>query len=138
MDKEQVLTKEEFLILNSIRFSKFEWDPLDINIAKMQMDISKKVKSIIAGQEQPCVFQEQFLSKDPTKQIGLITIDCSINKNTQCDLVLTVYNKEKMSEESTCLFHGNIADLSDYLSGSSFLGICKGHIMWFDYVLQKK
>lgn len=138
MDKEQVLTKEEFLILNSIRFSKFEVDPLDVNIAKMQMDISKKIKSIMAGQEQPCDFQEQYLSKDPTKQIGLITIDCSINKNTQCGLVLTVYDKKKMSEESTCLFHGHIADLSDYLSGTSFLGICKGHIMWFDYVLKKK
>ena len=138
MDNEQVLTKEEFLILNSIRFSKFEVDPLDINIIKMQIDISKKVKSIMVGQEQPCDFQEQYLSKDPTKQIGLITIDCLINKNTQCSLILTVYNKEKMAEESTCLFRGNLADLSDYLSGTSFSGICKGHIMWFDYVLQKK
>ena len=91
-------------------------NPLDIEMAKIQMNISKKVVSIMAE-------QEQYFSKDPTKHIGLITIDCSIKKKQQYSMVITIY---KMSAESTCFFHGESGRFGRLSFRHCFLGYMQG------------
>lgn len=110
--------------------SKFEVNPLDLNIAKIQYNLSRRLEREIPDNGDFASVTEEFISKDPTTELDSVKVVCkhvkdgSIKNDTRC---LEVYctNKAQTIKRNAQLCTGKKKDILDYLKGNDFFQICK-------------
>lgn len=116
---------------NLVQNMKFEIDPLDINLVKIQQEFQKKVEQIPnCGNFAPLI--GLYESKDPTRNISKIIITCKNledETNQLRTLELCINNKQNLDETIFTLVKGNKQEIIDIINDKKFFEICKSLII---------
>lgn len=129
MYKIQNFNTNEQIIMNK-KNNTFEVNPLDVNLAKIQMNLSSRCEREVPenGDFSPII--EIFRSSDPTRDLSEIKVICNFDKknpgvkNTN-RLLSTQIEKKDGSKKEIELFKGTKNELLDYLKTTEFFKICK-------------
>lgn len=141
------MTREEFMPRPS-DFS-FSVNPLDINLANMQMKLLEDMK--IAKTVCGVVFDtisEAYNSQNPLREYGMIMIDIYKYRGSlsgsQYRARITVTNKDGDLWYVAPLFVGDWDWMQRFIDGKEhtwggkwdFFSLCKANAMWFDYCMK--
>ena len=125
---------------NLVQNMKFEIDPLDINLVKIQQEFQKKVEQIPNyGNFTPLI--GLYESKDPTRNISKIIITCKNledETNKLRTLELRINNKQNLDETIFTLAKGNKQEIIDIINDKKFFEICKSLIIKTENTLENK
>lgn len=123
---------------NLVQNMKFEIDPLDINLVKIQQEFQKKVDQIPNyGNFAPLI--GLYESKDPTRNISTIIITCKNledETNKLRTLELRINNKQNLDETIFTLAKGNKQEIIDIINDKKFFEICKSLIIKTENTLE--
>ncbi len=123
---------------NLVQNMKFEIDPLDINLVKIQQEFQKKVEQIPNyGNFTPLI--GLYESKDPTRNISKIIITCKNledETNKLRTLELRINNKQNLDETIFTLAKGNKQEIIDIINDKKFFEICKSLIIKTENTLE--
>ena len=123
---------------NLVQNMKFEIDPLDINLVKIQQEFQKKVEQIPNyGNFTPLIGLCE--SKDPTRNISKIIITCKNledETNKLRTLELRINNKQNLDETIFTLAKGNKQEIIDIINDKKFFEICKSLIIKTENTLE--
>lgn len=123
---------------NLVQNMKFEIDPLDINLVKIQQEFQKKVEQIPNyGNFTPLI--GLYESKDPTRNISKIIITCKNledETNKLRTLELRINNKQNLDETIFTLAKGNKQEIIDIINDKKFFEICKNLIIKTENTLE--
>lgn len=116
---------------------RFEVKPLDVNLAKIQHSLLEKVRTGLSLSENPIV-EERFVSKSPRLQIEnvLVKILPSTIFSWKYSLWLIVTEKDGERQEEKRLLEGDVHELELFLNSPSFLSVCKGLTLYYDYTFK--
>jgi hypothetical protein len=113
---------------------KFEINPLDINIAKIQHNLILRCPLEISDNNEFTQIEETYKSLDPTLDLSEIKVICEYNKNdstaqkNKCILYLTISKKGK-NDLSLELFNGTKQELMEYLNRKDFFAVIKSNVL---------
>ena len=129
---EILLTQTEFLKQKGP--FRFEVNPLDVNLAKMQHALFERVPKELFLNKQANSVEEKYESHSPQLEVSTIMVDCSCSGNdTSYNLWLTVYDKEHRRIHEQRLASGSDLQIKTYLESSDFVPTCKGYVLYYDY-----
>ena len=129
---EILLTQTEFLKQKGP--FRFEVNPLDVNLAKMQHALLERVPKELYLNKQANSVEEKYESHSPQLEVSTIMVDCSRSGNdTSYNLWLTVYDKEHRRIHEQRLASGSDLQINTYLESSDFVPTCKGYVLYYDY-----
>lgn len=115
---------------------KFEVNPLDINIAKMQFNLQNRLEKEVPDYGDFAPVVEKYNSKDPTKNFSEVKVLCKHLKedktNKQRALELNVTDKKTLDEYSYTLAKGQKNDIIDAIHDNKFFEVCKNVINQID------
>ena len=129
---EILLTQTEFLKQKGP--FRFEVNPLDVNLAKMQHALLERVPKELFLNKQTNSVEEKYESHSPQIEVSTIMVDCLRSGNdTSYSLWLTVYDKERRRKHEQRLASGSDLQIKTYLESSDFVPTCKGYVLYYDY-----
>ena len=110
--------------------NEFEINPLDINLAKMEMNLIKRCEMEVPENGDFASVVESFKSLDPTLDLSNIVAECKYDKNNSgiknSNRILQVkISKKNQNDTVLILFKGAKKDLLEYLSSKEFFANCK-------------
>ena len=114
-------------IINNLNIEQCEFkiDPLDINIAKIQFNLQKRLPAEISEADNYSTIIEKYVSKDPTLNIKSIEIKCNKsdvkNSNT---LEIIILNKNK-NEYKCIIAKGDKKNINSIIKEKDFFRLCK-------------
>ena len=124
----------------------FELNPLDVNIAKMQHQLLERIKEVESKDDiPPLPMRETYVSRNPEKEYGDITIEISKDKDSLTGLMymVKIIVKSKTGNLSTemMLYQGYWDNLKLFVNGDirvwggkwDFFSLCKANALWLDY-----
>ncbi|MBR5303905.1 MAG: hypothetical protein IKU37_03660 [Candidatus Gastranaerophilales bacterium] len=108
----------------------FEVNPLDINLAKIQMNLSERCEREVPENGDFATILERFKSLDPTIDLSEIIISCKYDKNNpgikNVNRILSAkIFKQNGQIKDVQLFNGTKKELLEYLNTYEFFEICK-------------
>ncbi len=106
----------------------FEVEPLDVNLAKMQFNLTKRLEREIPdfGDFAPVV--EAYESKDPTLNISTVKLLCKKLDNKLRSLELYVQDRARVNEYNYVIAQGEKDEILSSVNKNSFFEICKNVI----------
>lgn len=124
----------------------FELNPLDVNIAKMQHQLLERIKEVESKDDiPPLPMRETYVSRNPEKEYGDITLEISKDKDSLTGLMymVKIIVKSKTGNLSTemMLYQGYWDNLKLFVNGDirvwggkwDFFSLCKANALWLDY-----
>lgn len=123
--------------------SSFEVNPLDMNLAKIQYNLINRLEREVPEYGDFAPVTEKYTSKDPTRKIGDIIVQCSHVKDSETkkdrSLDLTVYNRFNPEEFYTHnIVTGNKKEILETVNQIDFFETCKKVSLDFDEQLKEK
>lgn len=108
----------------------FEINPLDINLAKIQMNLAKRCEREVPENGDFAPVFESFKNQDPTINLSEIIITCKHNKNNPGTkninrILLAKIAKKDNGIKNMQLFDGTKKELLEYLNTQEFFKTCK-------------
>lgn len=102
--------------------TSFKINPLDINLAKMQFNLIKKIESDSFFDEEFKLSVEKYQSKDPTLDISDVSIilNKTLENKEEFILSIEILNKQKTKKEEFELFKGSRKNLISFIKSTSF------------------
>ena len=133
IDGKTYLSREEFLKKEGM--PRFEVNPLDVNLAKAQFEMQKRIRQDLT-EKQNCM--ESFELKSPRLQLSKVSIRCDKIRGPEdvYDLVMRVEDKEHRHVALTWIAMGDINRMEHEMSSNQFVLKCKLWIKWFDYAIK--
>ncbi len=123
------INANKFIAEAKEQITSFELDPLDINLAKIQSNMTKRLEREMAeyGDFAPVV--EKYESKNPEMNISTIKISCehdpkSVSKKLR-RINLSVMDKARINEYQCTLKKGYKSELLEYVNDEDFFGSAK-------------
>lgn len=123
------INANKFIAEAKDKVTSFELDPLDINLAKIQSNMTKRLEREMAeyGDFAPVV--ERYESKNPEMNISTVKISCehdpkSVTKKLR-KLNLSVTDKARINEYQCTLKKGYKSDLLEYVNDEEFFSSAK-------------
>ena len=118
---------------------EFELDPLDINLAKCQMSLIKKLPgkiSIIIENDawDWHNFEESFDLNDPTRQIGRVRIAGETDEKGAKLLVLTMWAKGEENHPVVYTIVKDIPRIVEFVKGKGFLKTIKTFVLGYNEI----
>lgn len=130
IDGKTYLSREEFFSqLGNVRF---EVNPLDVNLAKAQFEMQKRIRQDLT-EKQECI--EDFELTSPRMVLSKVSIRCSrvTGEEDMYDLVMRVEDKEHEHVAIAWIALGDIDEMEHELTSNQFVPKCKRWVKWFDY-----
>ena len=117
--------------------TSFEVNPLDINLAKIQMNLISRAEREIPKDGDFAPIYEEFCSKDPTLDLSTIKVVCrhqkgSEKKNNIRYIEAISKNRAMTKEKSKVLCKGTKEDILKYLKDTDIFEECKKLAKHFD------
>lgn len=130
IDGKTYLSREEFF--GQLRDGGFEVNPLDVNLAKAQFEMRKRIRQDLS-EKQECV--EDFELKSPMMLLSSVSIRCYgvTGEENVFDLVMRVEDKERKHVAIAWIAMGGIDEMEHELASNQFVPECKRWLKWFDY-----
>ena len=106
----------------------FEVEPLDVNLAKMQFNLTKRLEREIPdfGDFAPVV--EAYESKDPTLNISTVKLLCKKFDDKLRSLELYVQDRARVNEYNYIIAQGEKKEILSSVNENSFFEVCKNVI----------
>lgn len=129
MDKIKKITSQEPIFMAKKKIL-FEVNPLDVNLARIQMNLSKRCEREVPENGDFATILESFKSLDPTINLSEIIISCKYDKNNpgikNANRILSAkIFKQNGQIKDVQLFNGTKKELLEYLNTNEFFEICK-------------
>ena len=131
--KKLLLNKKEFKDLYGV--SRFELNPLDVNLVRMQQSLSRRVKPELFDHPECKAINETYESKNPEAYFLSVKVECcrSDNRLYPYDMWLTVDDLEHKRERNLKFAMGDEQYLTDFLGSNKFLSKCKDEVLYINY-----
>lgn len=124
-------------------------NPLDVNLAKMQMKLLEDMKTAktVAGVVFDTIF-ETYDSQNPLREYGLITVEIYKYRGSLSGTMyrarITITDKQGDLCYVAPLYHGDWNWMQRFIDGKeltwggrwNFFTLCKANAMWFDYCIK--
>lgn len=134
------MTKESFI--QDRHFFRFEVTPLDVNLAKIQMNLEKRTMQELPDSGNFGAIIEKFELFNPELLVSYVEVGCypkAGNYNWR-ELILKVRNKDNSQVYSETLISGNSQRIKEFISsnfdslveGQCFMSLCKGLVYWIN------
>ena len=133
IDGKTYQSREEFFKKEGM--PRFEVNPLDVNLAKAQFEMQKRIRQDLT-EKQNCM--ESFELKSPRLQLSKVNIQCNKVRGPEniYDLVMRVEDKEHLHVALTWIAMGDINRMEHEMSSNQLVLKCKLWIKWFDYAIK--
>lgn len=121
-------------IVAPINTPSFEVNPLDVNLVKMQFNLTKRIEREIPQDGDFAPVFETFESKSPILDLSDVKISCKHKKDIGSStriVELLSKNRAKTKEQAFILFEGTKKELIDYINQTTFFEDCKKTIKSF-------
>ena len=106
----------------------FEVEPLDVNLAKMQFNLTKRLEREIPDFGDFAPVAEAYESKDPALNISTVKILCKKLDNKLRSLELYVQDRARVNEYNYVIAQGEKDEILSSVNKNSFFEICKNVI----------
>lgn len=132
-------TLEEFLARPACR--SFEIAPLDINLARMQMELGRGLAATADAKHFFTPIELSYTSDSPVMQVGAVQLLCRpvVGAIWRRELVLTVWDKPRRRPSVYLLTTTNSTrEMQCYVDSKAFFAACKGRVLWVDGLLEQQ
>ena len=121
--------------------TSFEVNPLDINLAKIQMKFQKEFERIIPEHGDFTPIIERYISKDPTLNISEIELLCKKSnqespKQKLRTLEINVSDRAGLNKYNYVIVQGEKKDIIEAVLNNKFLETCKSVVLSVNEVLK--
>lgn len=112
--------------------NSFEVNPLDVNLAKIQFNLTKRLEREIPefGDFAPVV--ENYESKDPTLNISTVKVLCKKFSDKVRSLELYVQDRARVNEYNYIISQGEKDQILKAVNGNNFFEECKSVVLKID------
>lgn len=112
----------------------FEVNPLDVNLAKIQFNLTKRLEREIPEHGDFAQIVERYISKDPTLNISTIEVLCKKSnieskKDMLRTLVLNISDKANINTYSCELLNGEKSEIIKAVNDKNFFETCKAIVL---------
>lgn len=112
----------------------FEANPLDVNLAKIQFSLAKRLEREIPEHGDFAKVVERYISKDPTLNISTIEVLCrksniESKKDMLRTLELNITDKAGINTYSCELINGDKNEILKAVNEKSFFETCKALVL---------
>jgi len=112
----------------------FEVNPLDVNLAKIQFNLTKRLEREIPEHGDFAQVVERYISKDPTLNISTIEVLCKKSnieskKDMLRTLVLNISDKASINTYSCELINGEKTEIIKAVNSKDFFETCKAIVL---------
>ena len=123
----------------------FELDPLDMNLARMQHNVLKRLKEIEAdGRRMIFHVEEKWVAKNPEREYGEIVVEVYQDMESYYCVRMKVSDKQGRNKVGTPLYRGSWDGMYQFVDGKTkgygdrfeFMSLCKMIANWFDYCVE--